>query len=74
MTQSIKIFEEVANLLDSYETSGEDAMKICAAICIGVCIGTNHPKQIFIQFMSDAWNQYHEQSKEVDEHAVEERI
>jgi predicted XRE-type DNA-binding protein len=53
-----QVFEDIATLLDDSEISAEDAMKICSAICIGICIDSNKPKQIYIQYMSDAWNHF----------------
>jgi hypothetical protein len=57
-------FEEIANLLDTADISAEDAMKICSAICIGICIDSGKPKQIYIQYMSDAWNYFSNHRKE----------
>jgi hypothetical protein len=59
-----KVFEEVANLLDSEGVTAEDAMKICAAICIGICIDSGKPKQTYIHYMSDAWNYFSDHRKE----------
>ena len=56
-------FEEIANLLDTADISAEDAMKICSAICIGICIDSGKPKQVYIQYMSDAWNHFTETHK-----------
>lgn len=59
-----QVFEEVANLLDSEGVTAEDAMKICAAICVGICIDSGKPKQIYIHYMSDAWNYFENHRKE----------
>jgi hypothetical protein len=59
-----QVFEQIATLLDDSEISAEDAMKICSAICIGICMDSNKPKQVYIQYMSDAWNHFSNHRKE----------
>jgi len=59
-----QVFEQIANTLDDSEISAEDAMKICSAICIGICMDSGKPKQIYIQYMSDAWNHFSNHHKE----------
>jgi len=58
-----QVFEQIASLLDAMEVSAEDAMKICSAMCIGICVDNGNSKQVYIQYMSDAWNHFTETHK-----------